>query len=118
MLFFHSLKDPSVDRNLLIDYYLVPLICFWASILPTEPFEHFNDSVLGFQLLLNMMLFSPFFQGSGKTSQYLKQQQQSEISKMVHLSFDFWEKTQGSNSISRLLYGHLLKSKIASNRVP
>lgn len=68
MLFFHSVKDSSVDRNLLIDYYLVPLICFWASILPTEPFKHFSDSVLGFQLLLNTVLFPPFFQGSGKTS--------------------------------------------------
>lgn len=68
MLFFNSIKDPSVDRNLLIDYCLVPLICFCASILPTELFQQFNDSVLGFQLVLNMILFPQFFQGSGKTS--------------------------------------------------
>lgn len=33
---FPQLKEPSVDRNLLIDYCLVPLICFWASILPNQ----------------------------------------------------------------------------------
>lgn len=45
MLFSHGLKDPSVDRNLLIDFCLVSVICFWGSILPTDSFEPFNNSL-------------------------------------------------------------------------